>query len=234
MTKVKTQTAPIVQLSDQIADLAEKAVASVVNIDTRTVSLPKGLSDEMLTALLLMPPRVIKKLGIASKLEQVGLGSGVIVGADGYILTNSHVATKGAELTVTLNDERVFKGKVVGRDKKVDLALVKIEADNLPAVELAKSETLRLGQMVMAIGSPGGMVFSVSTGIISALRRKKVMAGLHLLQTDAAISQGSSGGPLFNMHGQLIGVNVAVWTDAQNIGLSIPVDRIKRFLAENL
>lgn len=158
--------------------------------------------------------------------ESQGTGSGVIIKPDGYILTNNHVVRQATEIKVTLADKRVFKGRVVGRDSFTDLALVKIDADNLPVAKLGSSKDLRPGDWAVAIGSPLGLDHSVTLGIISALGRSvgDLKSNVELIQTDAAINPGNSGGPLLNIRGEVIGLNTAIRSDGQNIGFAIPVD----------
>jgi serine protease Do len=203
-----------------IADIAKDASDSVVNIDIRKSYVvddgasfsPFGFGE-----------------GQARTYEARGVGTGVIYRADGYILTNSHVVGQADDILVTLNDKRKFKGKVVGRDTFTDLALVKIEATNLPVARFGTSLGLRPGDWAIAIGSPLGMDHSVTLGIVSAIGRQ--VEGLsqiaEVIQTDAAINPGNSGGPLLNIHGDVIGLNEAIRGDGQNIGFAIPVDTVK-------
>lgn len=216
---------------NSIADIAASAVQSVVNIDTRTrVTLPDSpfqfgspfggfdffFGPEM-QPFDARPQR---------RYESQGTGSGVIIKPDGYILTNNHVVRQATEIKVTLADKRVFKGRVVGRDSFTDLALVKIDADNLPVAKLGSSKDLRPGDWAVAIGSPLGLDHSVTLGIISALGRSvgDLKSNVELIQTDAAINPGNSGGPLLNIRGEVIGLNTAIRSDGQNIGFAIPVD----------
>ena len=140
------------------------------------------------------------------------------------------------DIKVTLNDKRTFKGTVVGRDSLTDLAIVKIEAKNLPAARFGTSKTIRPGDWAIAIGSPLGLDHTVTLGIISALGRSlsDLNNSVELIQTDAAINPGNSGGPLLNIHGDVVGVNTAIRGDAQNIGFAIPVDVAKDVAAQLL
>jgi len=162
-----------------------------------------------------------------------GTGSGFIFDSDGWILTNKHVVEGADEISVQLNDSRVFSGRVYGIDTLTDLAIVKIDATGLPAAELGSSEELQLGQLAIAIGNPlGNFENTVTTGVVSGLGRQ-IQAGdstgatseqlNNLIQTDAAINPGNSGGPLINSAGQVIGINTAVNQDAQGIGFAIPI-----------
>ena len=174
--------------------------------------------------------------------RQEGLGSGVIVSADGYILTNNHVVEGADELKVTLADDRDFMAKVVGTDPKTDVAVLKIEAKGLPTVTLADSDKLRVGDVVFAVGNPLGVGQTVTMGIISAKGRSKLgllenVSGYEdFIQTDAAINMGNSGGALVDARGRLIGINSAIITPSRGsvgIGFAIPVN-LARFIMNSL
>jgi len=174
--------------------------------------------------------------------RQEGLGSGVIVSADGYILTNNHVVEGADELKVTLADDRDFMAKVVGTDPKTDVAVLKIEAEGLPTVTLADSDKLRVGDVVFAVGNPLGVGQTVTMGIISAKGRSKLgllenASGYEdFIQTDAAINMGNSGGALVDARGRLIGINSAIITPSRGsvgIGFAIPVN-LARFIMNSL
>jgi S1-C subfamily serine protease len=160
--------------------------------------------------------------------ERQGIGSGVIYRADGHILTNNHVVADAENITVRLADGRSFTGKVVGRDPLTDLAIVKVEAQDLPVAKLGNSNELRVGQVVIAIGNPLGQDYTVTTGVVSAVnrdllvdpRQNRYLEGM--IQTDAAINPGNSGGPLINQNGEVIGVTTAIIEQAQGIGFAIP------------
>ncbi len=163
-----------------------------------------------------------------------GQGSGFLISKDGYILTNNHVIANATELTVRLSDEREYSGRVVGTDARTDVALVKIDADEtLPFAPLGDSETLAVGDWVVAIGNPFGLSHTVTSGIISA-KGRVLGAGPYddFLQTDASINPGNSGGPLFDLSGQVVGINTAINPYGQNIGFAIPVDMVKEILDE--
>ena len=156
-----------------------------------------------------------------------GMGSGVIVSPDGYILTNNHVVEGAAELTVTLPDKREFKGKIVGTDPKTDLAVVKIDAKNLPSVKWGDASKLQVGEYVLAIGNPFGLNSTVTLGIVSALGRGQMGITQYedFIQTDAAINPGNSGGALVNTNGELVGINTAILSRTggyQGVGLAVP------------
>ena len=158
--------------------------------------------------------------------RQKSLGSGFIISKDGYILTNNHVVEKATEIKVRLLDKEEFSAKVIGRDPKTDIALIKIKADhNLSTLTLGNSDTLKVGDWVIAIGNPFGLGHTVTVGIISA-KERIIGAGPYdnFLQTDAAINPGNSGGPLVNFKGEVIGVNTAIVAQAQGIGFAIPIN----------
>lgn len=161
------------------------------------------------------------------------LGSGFIITKNGYILTNNHVIAKADKIKVTLPDGRVFKGKVIGADKKTDIALVKIDANNLPTIKLGDSSKVQIGDSVLAIGNPFGLNGTVTSGIISAEGRV-IGDGPYdnFLQTDAAINPGNSGGPLVNIYGEAIGINTAIIASGQGIGFAIPINIAKNLLPQ--
>src|SRR3954464_11275455 len=160
--------------------------------------------------------------------ETRSLGSGFIVSADGYILTNAHVVDMADEVTVKLNDKREFKAKVIGADKRTDVAVIKIEASGLPAVRIGDPEKLRVGEWVLAIGSPFGFESTVTAGIVSAKGRSLPQENyVPFIQTDAAINPGNSGGPLFNMRGEVVGINSQIYSRTggfMGLSFSIPID----------
>lgn len=164
--------------------------------------------------------------------KQHGLGSGVIVDSSGYILTNNHVIKDADEIKVTLSNKKVYKGKVVGKDPKTDLAVVKIDASGLPAIKLGDSNKLQVGMRVLAIGNPFGLNQTVTTGVISATGRANVGIADYedFIQTDAPINPGNSGGALVNIRGELIGLNTAIISSTggyQGIGFAIPSNMAK-------
>lgn len=165
---------------------------------------------------------------------QMGQGSGFIVDPNGYILTNNHVIDGASEVTVILKDGSTYPAKVVGVDSQTDIALVKIDAKTrLPAVKLGDSEHVRVGEWVVAIGNPFGLDYSVTAGIISAKGRNIGHDPYdNYIQTDASINPGNSGGPLFNMDGEVIGVNTAIRRDGQGIGFAVPIDMVKRLIPQ--
>jgi serine protease Do len=164
-----------------------------------------------------------------------GLGSGVIVSSDGYIITNSHVIKDADEIKVTLTDRKEYTGKVVGSDQKTEIAVVKIEAKDLPTVSWGNSDVLQVGEVVLAVGNPYGLNQTVTMGIISALGRANVGIADYedFIQTDAAINPGNSGGALVNVKGDLVGINTAIYTTSggyQGIGFAIPSNMVKSIM----
>ncbi len=160
-----------------------------------------------------------------------GVGSGFILTADGYIMTNAHVVEGADEVLVTLTDKREFKAKIIGSDKKSDVAVVKIEATGLPAVKVGDVSRLRVGEWVMAIGSPFGLENTVTAGIVSAKQRETGAGDLPLIQTDVAINPGNSGGPLINMRGEVVGINSQIYSRSggyMGISFAIPMDEATR------
>ncbi len=162
------------------------------------------------------------------------LGSGFIVSEDGYILTNNHVVEKADEIAVTLLDKEEFKAEVVGTDPKTDIALIKIKtAKKLPYVRLGDSEKLEIGEWVLAIGNPFGLGHTVTTGIVSA-KGRIIGSGPYddFIQTDASINPGNSGGPLFNLRGEVVGINTAIIQGGQGIGFATPIHLAKSILGQ--
>ncbi|MEQ8468992.1 HhoA/HhoB/HtrA family serine endopeptidase [Coleofasciculus sp. E1-EBD-02] len=162
-----------------------------------------------------------------------GTGSGFIINTDGMILTNAHVVDGADQVDVVLKDGRTFAGEVLGTDPVTDVAVIKVEADNLPIVTLGDSEQLKPGEWAIAIGNPLGLDNTVTTGIISATGRSSSEVGVpdkrvQFIQTDAAINPGNSGGPLLNASGEVIGMNTAIIQGAQGLGFSIPINTAQR------
>lgn len=163
--------------------------------------------------------------------ESQAMGSGFIISADGYIVTNTHVVENAKKITVTLNDKRELSAKVVGQDKKSDIALLKVEASSLPTVQLGDSDALEVGQWVVAIGAPFGLDHSATQGIVSALSRS-LPDGTYVpfIQTDVAVNPGNSGGPLFDLNGNVVGVNSQIYSRSggyMGISFAIPVNLVK-------
>jgi serine protease Do len=167
-------------------------------------------------------------------IKQRSLGSGFIISDDGYIFTNNHVVENTDKILVKISDGKEYEAKIIGTDSKTDIALIKIKPDNnLPIVEIGDSDTLRVGEWVIAIGNPFGLEQTVTAGIVSA-KGRVIGAGTYdnFIQTDASINPGNSGGPLFNMQGKVIGINTAIVAQGQGIGFAIPINMAKSILAD--
>jgi serine protease Do len=171
------------------------------------------------------------------KMKQRSLGSGVVVSEDGYILTNNHVVADADEILVTFSEEEKYEAKIIGRDPKTDLALIKINVENtIPAASLGDSDKLRVGDWVVAIGNPFGLGSTVTAGIVSA-KGRVIGAGPYdnFIQTDASINPGNSGGPLFNLDGEVIGINTAIVSQGGGnvgIGFAIPINMAKSVMPQ--
>ncbi len=164
--------------------------------------------------------------------KQRGVGSGFIISRNGYILTNNHVVQGADKITVRLHDGREFKAKIIGTDPNTDVALIKINADNLPILPLGDSDKLEVGEWVMAIGNPFGLSYTLTVGVVSAKGRSNVGITDYedFIQTDAAINPGNSGGPLINIRGEAVGINTAIFTKSggyMGIGFAIPINMVK-------
>ncbi|MCW6038555.1 trypsin-like peptidase domain-containing protein [Spirulina subsalsa FACHB-351] len=175
---------------------------------------------------------------VPSQRVERGSGSGFIVTSNGEIFTNAHVVEGAEQVTVTLKDGRTYDGKVIGSDPVTDLAVVKIEATDLPTIALGDSDQLQPGELAIAIGNPLGLDNTVTTGIISATGRSSAQIGVpdkrvNFIQTDAAINPGNSGGPLLNEQGEVVGINTAILQNAQGLGFAIPINQAKE-IAEQL
>lgn len=215
-------------LEKSIISARNKVAPAVVYIDTVSIIsqrpyIPFGFRD-------FFPPEFFQE----QKQERRGTGSGFIIRSDGYIVTNEHVIRGAQKLEVTLFGGKKFNGKVVGSDPYTDLAVIKIDAKNLPSVEFGDSDKLTPGQWVVAIGNPYGFHDTVTAGIISALGRSLEdpnQAG-NLIQTDAAINPGNSGGPLVDLSGNVVGINEAIIANAQGLGFAIPSNTAKKIVEE--
>ncbi len=160
-------------------------------------------------------------------LRDLGQGSGFIMSTDGYVITNHHVVNGAEEITVTLQDKREFKAKLIGSDDRTDIAVLKVDATGLPKAPIGDSDKLRVGEWVLAIGSPFGFESTVTAGIVSAKQRENREALTPFIQTDAAVNPGNSGGPLFNMKGEVVGVNSQIFTGTGGylgISFAIPIN----------
>ncbi len=211
---------------------------------TNVSSVTIDESSAVINAVERAMPAVVQITISAQGGLQTGLGSGFIFDSDGWILTNRHVVDDADSMTVILNDTRQLEGEVYGVDPLTDLAIVKVDATDLPVATIGSSEDLEQGQLAVAIGNPlGQFENTVTTGVISGLGRQ-IIAGSaqsanaerlsNLIQTDAAINPGNSGGPLLDSAGQVIGVNTAVNQEAQGIGFAIPIDVAKPIMEQAL
>ena len=215
-------------------ELAEKQGPAVVNISTtqmtrgnQAMPFPFDENDpafEFFKRFIPRPP------GGATprEFENKSLGSGFVINGDGYILTNAHVVDGADEVTVRLTDKREFKARIIGADKRTDVALLKIEASGLPVVKLGEPAQLKVGEWVVAIGSPFGFDNSVTAGIVSAKGRSLPQENyVPFIQTDVAINPGNSGGPLFNMRGEVVGINSQIYSRSggyMGVSFAIPID----------
>src|SRR3990172_4468893 len=216
-------------------DLAEKHGPAVVNISTtQAQTAQRGLpqfpnideDDPMSEFSRRFTPR---QPGPGPReFQSRSLGSGFVISGDGYILTNAHVVDNADEITVKLTDKREYRARVIGADKRTDIALLKIEASGLPAVRLGDPNRLRVGEWVVAIGSPFGFESTVTAGIVSAKGRSLPQENfVPFIQTDAAINPGNSGGPLFNMKGEVVGINSQIYSRTggfMGLSFAIPID----------
>jgi serine protease Do len=222
------------QTLPDFTDLAEKQGPSVVNISTtQTIKgnrfvhpFPFDENDPSFDFFRRFMPRQHPE--IPHEFKNESLGSGFIISPDGYVLTNAHVVEGADEVQVRLTDKREFKAKIIGADRRTDVALLKIEAANLPVVRLGDPDKLRVGEWVVAIGSPFGFENSVTAGIVSAKGRSLPQENfVPFIQTDAAINPGNSGGPLFNMKGEVVGINSQIYSRSggyMGLSFAIPID----------
>jgi serine protease Do len=221
-------------------DLVDQVGPSVVNIRTlEKASASDSSADEQMLEFfrrfgIPVPPgatpRGRQERNGQEEAQPRGVGSGFILSADGLIMTNAHVVDGADELIVTLPDKREFKAKIVGADKRTDVAVVKIDATGLPAVRIGDVNRLRVGEWVMAIGSPFGLENTVTAGIVSA-KKRDTGDFLPFIQTDVAINPGNSGGPLINMRGEVVGINSQIYSRSggfQGISFAIPIDEAVR------
>jgi len=234
-TKVSQKSMNVLnELGQAMAEIAEAVKPSIVNISTtRTVQL-KGQINPFFN-----DPFFRRFFGdqfnMPKERKTPSLGSGVIVTSDGYILTSSHVIQGAEEINVTLSDKSEFKGKIIGNDPMTDIGIIKIDAENLPAIPWGNSDSLRVGETVLAIGSPYGLSQTVTMGIVSAVGRANVGIADYedFIQTDAAINPGNSGGALVNVKGELVGINAAIFSTTggyQGIGFAVPANMARNVM----
>ena len=233
LTAVAQEQSAIKSLSDDISNIAEIEGPAVVNIDVVKyveTSPFGGLNRDPIFDQFFKQFEEYNR-----RIPQKGAGSGFIVNQEGYILTNEHVVHNADQIKVTLSDGREFDGEVIGSDITTDMAIVKIDASNLPVSTLGDSDSLKVGEIVIAIGNPYGLEKTVTMGVVSA-KGRDINAGSegqeyrNLIQTDTAINPGNSGGPLLNTDGEVIGINTAIIPYAQGIGFAIPISVAKRNL----
>lgn len=217
-------------LSTELPDLVEKVMPGVVNISTLTVTRRTLYSMD----------DFFNFYGVPKEQQQQSMGSGFIISKDGYVITNNHVVENADEVVVTLLNRKSYKAKIIGKDPKLDLALLRIrdKDGNVPGdlqpVTLSDSDKVRIAEPVFAVGNPFGLQHTVTTGIISAKNRTIGLGPLdNFLQTDASINPGNSGGPLFNFKGEVIGINTSIFSrtgQSAGLGFSIPVNEAKKVL----
>ena len=224
-------------------DLVDQVGPSVVNIRTLEKAKPAsaaggGNEEQMLEFFrrfgIPVPPNMPRSprpdRGQPDEDQPRGVGSGFVLSSDGFVMTNAHVVEGADEVIVTLTDKREFKAKIIGSDKRSDVAVVKIDASGLTAVKIGDSNRMRVGEWVMAIGSPFGLENTVTAGIVSA-KQRDTGDYLPFIQTDVAINPGNSGGPLINMRGEVIGINSQIYSRSggfQGISFAIPIDEAIR------
>ncbi|MCG2814265.1 MAG: DegQ family serine endoprotease [Thermodesulfovibrionales bacterium] len=225
----------IIETSKAFSEIANSVSPVVVNISTTKIvkrEAPSFFDDPFFN--FFGPSH---DFGSPKKWKEQSLGSGVIVSSDGYIITNNHVIEQAEEIKVTLYDKKSFKGKIVGSDPKTDIAVIKINAGNLPTAAWADSDKLQVGEFVLAIGNPFGLSHTVTMGIISAVGRASVGITDYedFIQTDAAINPGNSGGPLVNIKGEIIGINTAIFSKTggyQGIGFAVPSNLVRSVMED--
>ncbi|WP_047249904.1 DegQ family serine endoprotease [Chromobacterium subtsugae] len=209
--------------------IVESEGKAVVNISTTsmvkeaTADVPEGMEGDPFFEFFrrFAPPRQQER-------QENSLGSGFIISSDGYVLTNAHVVARAEKITVKLTDKREYQARVIGSDARSDVALIKIDANNLPVVRRADPKTLKVGEWVLAIGSPFGFENTATSGIVSGKNRQLPdESSVQFIQTDAAVNPGNSGGPLFNMRGEVVGINSQIYSRSggfMGISFAIPID----------
>jgi len=237
----ETSSSMLQVLQENFIQVAEAVKPSVVNISTEYSLKGKDAPfpfkkpfndfwDEFLEKFFKQLPRNYQK--------SRSLGSGLIVDKEGYILTNNHVVEKADKITIRLSDKKKFTGKVIGKDPKTDIAVVKIDPEDheLKVARLGDSDSCRIGQWAIAIGNPFGLDRTVTVGVISAIGRSDIGIATYenFIQTDASINPGNSGGPLLNIKGEVIGINTAIVSNGQGIGFAVPINMVKNIMEQLL
>lgn len=213
-----------------------KINGNVKYVVEKTVSSVEYIAEKVSPSVVAVQTTELTRSFFGGVFENEGLGSGVIISDDGYIVTNNHVIEGANDIKVVLNDGKEYKAKIINRDSIYDLAVIKIEANNLPYVEFGDSSSIKVGQLAVAIGNPVGKEYSgtVTAGIISGLNREFESGGktINYIQTDAAINPGNSGGALLNSEGKLIGINTlkVVQTTVEGMGFAIPANEVKEIV----
>jgi serine protease Do len=241
----QAQSAPVVRELPDFAELAERVGPSVVGIRTAerrgAEAAGSGEMDEQMREFfrrfgIPMPDRMPSpRRGTPQQPDDSdpqprGVGSGFVLTADGFVMTNAHVVDGADEVIVTLTDKREFKARIIGTDRRTDVAIVKIEASGLPAVRIGDVNALKVGAWVMAIGAPFGLDNTVTAGIVSA-KQRDTGDYLPMIQTDVAINPGNSGGPLINLRGEVVGINSQIYSRSggfMGISFAIPIDEAMR------
>ncbi len=243
---VQPAAAQVVKGLPDFTELVEQVGPSVVNIRTLEKAAPREVQggepdaemQEFFRRFFGVPMPIPNnpnaqrqpRRGPSEEAQPKGVGSGFILSADGFVMTNAHVVDGADQVVVTLPDKREFKARIVGLDKRTDVAVVKIEATGLPAVKIGDVSRLKVGEWVMAIGSPFGLDNSVTAGIVSA-KQRDTGDYLPFIQTDVAINPGNSGGPLINMRGEVVGINSQIYSRSggfMGISFAIPIDEAVR------
>ncbi len=229
--------------NNTFAEISERVKAGVVNIYTRRLEerevkfgiAPNDLLPFTIPLISSLLDIIPFQVPIPYKTEGFSLGSGFIINEQGYILTNAHVIKNSTDIRVVLSEGKIeYPAKIIGIDRMTDTALIKTEPDSmLTVLPLGDSDSLRTGEMVIAMGNPLGLTHSVTTGIVSATERVSPQPDgkyLDFIQTDSAINPGSSGGPLLNLYGEVVGINTAIVSSAQLIGFAIPINTVKEVM----
>lgn len=229
---------PIPLTNRTVSDLVDRLKPAVVNISVTQVITTGGIPQFQSPFGKEDPFNDFWKRYFGNQeqreFKKKGLGSGLIISSEGYIVTNNHVVQKAKDITVILNNKKQYPAKVIGTDPKTDIALIKIESsEELTVAPLGDSDKLKEGDAVLAIGNPFGLAETVTAGIVSA-KGRMIGAGPYddFIQTDASINPGNSGGPLINYYGEVIGINTAIIATGQGIGFAVPVNMIKEVLAQ--